>query len=149
MFQRDVVHVYRHDAGRRLLADSIRVETSVKAADKAATASMSAKLTTDSINRELAAAGLPAATVLEVAAESADGAGSTTSTSSAERSDEGAQLPLMAIRGGGGGGGALVLALACAAFCYRRRRNRKPRLEEGTAVMSGAAVAASVGQSSC
>ena len=135
------------------MTDNIRVETSVKAADKAATASMSAKLTTDSINRELATTGLPAATVFEVAAESADGVGSTTPTSSAKQSTEG--VPLAAIIGGGVG--ALVLALACTTFFWRYHRNRKSRLEEGTVVsgttltaelVSGTTLTAELGHSS-
>ena len=135
VFQGCAIHAYQHgehDAGRRrLLAESIRVETSVKAADKEAANSMSVKLARDSINRELAAAGLPAATVLEVYTEAADGEGGSTSTSSAKRSAEG--VPLMAIIGGGVG--ALVLTLACAAFCCMRR-NRESSLEEGTNAMS-------------
>jgi hypothetical protein len=50
------------------LADSIRVDTSVKAADEASAASIITKLMTDSISRGLTTAGLPPATMLEVSA---------------------------------------------------------------------------------
>jgi hypothetical protein len=51
---------------RHLLAEAIRVETSIMAAGAAAQ-ELASRLTADSINRELSKAGLPTATVLEAA----------------------------------------------------------------------------------
>jgi len=51
-------------ARRRLLAESIRVETSIKAADQSAAAAMADKLTASTINTELAKEGLPDATII-------------------------------------------------------------------------------------
>jgi hypothetical protein len=50
---------------RHLLAEVIRVETSIMARGQAAAEQMAGRLTADSINRELSKAGLPTATVLE------------------------------------------------------------------------------------
>lgn len=66
---------------RRLLASSIRVDTSVNAADKAAADAMSGKLTADNINAELETAGLPAAQVLVKPTVSATVTGSALRTS--------------------------------------------------------------------
>jgi hypothetical protein len=52
---------------RHLLAEAIRVETSIMAAGKAAAQELAGRLTADSINRELSKTGLPTATVLEAA----------------------------------------------------------------------------------
>jgi len=57
----------RRTGHRRLLKDSIRVDTRVKAAYKCTADTMGAKLTADNINGELAMLGLPPATMLEVA----------------------------------------------------------------------------------
>jgi len=51
-------------SSRRLLEASIRVDTSVKAKDKSSADALGAKLTTNSINSELAKLGLPPATML-------------------------------------------------------------------------------------
>jgi tRNA A-37 threonylcarbamoyl transferase component Bud32 len=58
---------------RHLLAEAIRVETSIMAAGEAAAQEMAGRLTADSINRELSKAGLPTATVLEAATASNTG----------------------------------------------------------------------------
>jgi len=100
-------------ADRRLLAQGIRVTVSVKAPDKDAAAAIAASLSEAGINNELEKAGLPPATVLEVAA-----------TTSGDR-DSGV--------GGGGGGGmgpeivggivsGVVLMLIGAVICHFRRR---------------------------
>ena len=52
---------------RHLLVEAIHVETSIMAAGGAAAQELAGRLTADSINRELSEAGLPTATVLEVA----------------------------------------------------------------------------------
>ena len=52
---------------RHLLAEAIRVETSIMAPGEAAAQELAGRLTSDSINRELSKAGLPTATVLEAA----------------------------------------------------------------------------------
>ena len=52
---------------RHLLAEAIRVETSIMAAGEAAAQELAGRLTADSINRELSKLGLPPATVLEAA----------------------------------------------------------------------------------
>ena len=88
------------------MADSIRVDTSVKAADKASAATIITKLTTDSINRGLTTAGLPPATVLEVSAGSARGS---------------------AVAGiiGGVVGAVMVIILAGGAFLFQRRTRQR------------------------
>jgi hypothetical protein len=57
----------RSTGNRRLLAESIRVDTSLFAADPSAAQAMKTKLTAENINSELMKNGLPSATVLEVA----------------------------------------------------------------------------------
>ena len=52
---------------RHLLAESIRIETSIFATDEAGAATIAGKLTADNINAELTKARLPSATVLEAA----------------------------------------------------------------------------------
>ena len=52
---------------RHLLAEAIRVESSIMAAGEAAAQELAGRLTADSINRELSKLGLPPATVLEAA----------------------------------------------------------------------------------
>jgi hypothetical protein len=52
---------------RHLLAEAIRVDTSIMAPGQAAAQEMAGRLTADSINRELSKLGLPPATVLEAA----------------------------------------------------------------------------------
>jgi hypothetical protein len=52
---------------RHLLAEAIRVDTSIMAPGQAAADEMAGRLTADSINRELSKAGLPTATLLEAA----------------------------------------------------------------------------------
>jgi len=63
---------------RRLLAAGIRVDLSIKAADKNAADAVGAKLTVASINVKLQQAGLPAATILEAAKTAATGGASST-----------------------------------------------------------------------
>ena len=63
-----VIHKIESIGSRRhLLAEAIRVETGIMAADQGAAEAIAGKLTVDSINSELTKAGLPAATVLEAA----------------------------------------------------------------------------------
>ena len=63
-----VIHKIESIGSRRhLLAEAIRVETGIMAADQGAAEAIAGKLTVDSINSELSKAGLPAATVLEAA----------------------------------------------------------------------------------
>jgi len=63
-----VIHKIESIGSRRhLLAEAIRVETGIMAADQGAAEAITGRLTVDSINSELAKAGLPAATVLEAA----------------------------------------------------------------------------------
>ena len=57
----------RSTGNRRLLAESIRVDTSLFAADPSAAQAMKTKLTAENINSELMKNGLPSATVLEAA----------------------------------------------------------------------------------
>jgi hypothetical protein len=59
--------------GRRLLAESIRVGTIIKASNLAAADTISRALTQDKINGALSKSGLPAATLLEVAAGTVSG----------------------------------------------------------------------------
>ena len=63
-----VIHRIESMSSRRhLLAEAIRVETGIMTTDADAAAAIAGRLTADSINKELSKAGLPAATVLEVA----------------------------------------------------------------------------------
>jgi hypothetical protein len=55
----------RRGSHRRLLTDSLRVHTIVKASDESAAVSMASSLTPDNINSELEKAGMPKATMLE------------------------------------------------------------------------------------
>ncbi len=55
----------RRGADRRILTDSIRVDTTVKSSSESAAVSMASALTPDKINRELEKAGLPKAVMLE------------------------------------------------------------------------------------
>jgi hypothetical protein len=55
----------RRSAARRLLAESIRVDASVKVADSAAANALANSLSADKINAQLAKAGLPPSTLLE------------------------------------------------------------------------------------
>jgi tRNA A-37 threonylcarbamoyl transferase component Bud32 len=72
---------------RHLLAEAIRVETSIMAAGEAAAEEMAGSLTADNINRELSKAGLPTATVLEAATASNTGTGAVAAaTAEASRS---------------------------------------------------------------
>jgi len=55
----------RRGSDRRILTDSIRVDTTVKSSSESAAVSMASALTPDKINRELEKAGLPKAVMLE------------------------------------------------------------------------------------
>ncbi len=61
------------NGGRRLLAESIRVGTIIKAANQAAADTMAKALTQDKINDALSKSGLPAATLLQVAGGTVSG----------------------------------------------------------------------------
>jgi hypothetical protein len=61
------------NGGRRLLAESIRVGTTIKVSNLAAADTMNKALTQDKINAALSKSGLPAATLLEVAAGTVSG----------------------------------------------------------------------------
>ncbi len=61
------------NGGRRLLAESIRVGTIIKASNLAAADTMTNALTQDKINAALSKSGLPAATLLEVSAGTVSG----------------------------------------------------------------------------
>jgi hypothetical protein len=68
------------NGGRRLLAESIRVGTIIKASNQAAADTMAKTLTQDKINNALSKSGLPAATLLEVAAGTVSGGATVTVT---------------------------------------------------------------------
>ena len=67
---------------RRLLAEGVRIDMSIKVADKTAADAMHAKLTVTAINTKLQESGLPAATILEAPKTIVNGEGE--SASSAE-----------------------------------------------------------------
>ena len=138
-----------------MLAYSIRVDTSVKAADKAVAASISAKLTTDSINRGLTTAGLPPAmlevsdTVLEVVAESTVAENSSTVVEVSEGSAR--QTPVPGAQGTkpvpgeqgtfvlgiiGGVVGAVLVMVFVGGACLFQRRTCQPAAPNVTDVAS-------------
>lgn len=90
---------------------------------------MSAKLTADSINRQLSAAGLPNAIVLEVAAESTDGH-SVAVTVASKR-----QVHTVGILSGLVGASVLVTVMV-GAFLFRRRTRRRKVALSNTNVAS-------------
>ena len=98
---------------RRLLADGIRIDMSIRAADKTAAEAMVTKLTITAINAKLAEFGLPAATILEVPKPETDAAA-------------GGSSMLPAIIGSVAG---LAVLLGIALFLYRYRCNA--RQEQG------------------
>jgi tRNA A-37 threonylcarbamoyl transferase component Bud32 len=62
-----IIKIESINSRRHLLAEAIRVDTSIMAPGQAAAEELAGRLTDDSINRELSKAGLPTATVLEAA----------------------------------------------------------------------------------
>jgi len=105
---------------RRLLADGIRIDMSIRAADKTAAEAMVTKLTITAINAKLAEFGLPAATILEVPKPETDAAA-------------GGSSMLPAIIGSVAG---LAVLLGIALFLYRYRCNA--RQEQGQPNATGA-----------
>ena len=102
----------RRGARRHLLAGSIRVDTSIRAADNAKAGSMAKRLTADNINAELAKVGLPQSTILEAPI---------------------AQPPSshdIAVGAGAGAGVGIVLMLGLVAFAYLQARGKRtPKFE--------------------
>ena len=134
-----VIHKIESIGSRRhLLAEAIRVETGIMAADEGAAEAIAGKLTVDSINRELAKAGLPAATVLEAAIPALSSSNtdvaqvlvkpSTTAVSTGQAATASGSS---SVEGGGGMapiiGGAVggVIALIGIAVVWRRRKKDK------------------------
>ena len=138
-----VIHKIESISGRRhLLAEAIRVETGIMAADQGAAEAIAGKLTVDSINSELSKAGLPAATVLEAAIPALSSSNtdvaqvlvkpSTTAVSSSNpaptvsggsTSDEGGGMSSLPIIGGAVG---VVLIGIAVAWWWRRRQTSNP-----------------------
>jgi len=100
------------DVGRRLLAAGIRIDMSIKAADKNAADAIVAKLTVTVINAKLQEAGLPAATILEAPQTVASG----------EDGPKDVRDELLFIIIGGAVGGCVLMAMAV--FMWRRRRHQ-------------------------
>ena len=110
------------------MADSIRVDTSVKAADEASAASIITKLTTDSINRGITTAGLPPATMLEVSATVPEVSATVhteleVSAGSAEGTSQRGTLVAGII--GGVVGAVMVIILAGGACLFHRRTRQR------------------------
>ena len=104
-----------HVTLRRLLAASIRIDMSVKAANQNAGDAVGAKLTVTAINAQLQQAGLPAATLLEAARTAPSSEGSSTSDGAGGVGN----LPVII----GVAVGPTVL-LAIVFFLYRRYRHK-------------------------
>ena len=100
---------------RRLLAASIRIDISIKAANQNAADTLGVKLTVTAINAQLQKAGLPAATILETA-KTTSGDGSSTGDGAAS----GGMLP--AIIGAAAG---IAVLTAIAFFVYRRYKKTR------------------------
>ena len=142
-----VIHKIESIGSRRhLLAEAIRVETGIMAADQGAAEAIAGKLTVDSINSELSKAGLPAATVLEAAIPALSSSNtdvaqvlvkpSTTAVSSSNpaptvsggsTSDEGGGMSSLPIIGGAVG---VVLIWIAVAWWWRRRQTSNPGVWE-------------------
>jgi tRNA A-37 threonylcarbamoyl transferase component Bud32 len=132
---------------RHLLAEAIRVDTSIMAPGQAAAKEMVGKLTADSINRELSKAGLPTATVLEPAAlnpsttspelsASNTGTGAVVAEAKVASSSSFFSTPVLV----GGILGIVFLAGVVACFCHWKCKNHDIQtpatLEMGTRATS-------------
>jgi hypothetical protein len=122
--------VGRRGAGRHLLAGSIRVDTSIRAADNVKASSMVNRLTADNINTELAKVGLPKSTILEApkVANAVQGEPNIVPVAQPPSSN----INIAAAAGAGAGVGfVLVLALVvvCVYLQYRRKRTPKDVVE--------------------
>ena len=137
--------VGRRGAGRRLLAGSIRVDTSIRAADNAQAGSMAKRLTADNINAELAKVGLPKSTILEAPKVANDVQGQPNIVPTAQPPSSNNNIPVAA---GAGAGGGIVLVLAlvvCVYLQYRRKRTPKDVVEDNVSASVEDNVSASVG----
>jgi len=92
---------------RQLLLTGIRIDMSVKAADKNTADAMGAKLTVTAINTKLQEAGMPAATILEAP-----------KTEISDEANGGSVLSV--IIGAAAGGLSVLIGIAC---CFFRRYN--------------------------
>jgi hypothetical protein len=122
--------VGRRGAGRRLLAGSIRVDTSIRAADNAQAGSMAKRLTADNINAELVKVGLPPSTILEAPKVANEVQGQPNIVLTAQPPSSNNNIPVAA---GAGAGGGIVLVLAlvvCVYLQYRRKRTPKDVVED-------------------
>jgi len=107
------------DPSRRLLAESIRVETSVKAVDTSTANSVANRLTPVKINVELEKAGLPKATMIEAPKTifvNGEVGINTVSSPSAESSAFGASSMLIGAIVGGAVGALVIMALAVVVY---------------------------------
>jgi hypothetical protein len=116
----------RRGAGRHLLAGSIRVDTSIRAADNVKASSIVNRLTADNINAELAKVGLPKSTILEApkVANAVQGEANIVPVAEPLSSN----INIAAAAGAGAGVGfVLVLALVFVCVYLQYRRNRIPK----------------------
>jgi hypothetical protein len=127
----------RRGAGRHLLAGSIRVDTSIRAADNVKASSMVNRLTADNINAELAKVGLPKSTILEApkVANAVQGEPNIVPVAQPPSSN----INIAAAAGAGAGVGfVLVLALVvCVYLHYRRKRTPKDVVEDTVSASVG------------
>jgi hypothetical protein len=128
----------RRGAGRHLLAGSIRVDTSIRAADNVKASSMVNRLTADNINAELAKVGLPKSTILEApkVANAVQGEPNIVPVAQPPSSN----INIAAAAGAGAGVGfVLVLALVvvCVYLQYRRKRTPKDVVENSVSASVG------------
>jgi hypothetical protein len=128
----------RRGAGRHLLAGSIRVDTSIRAADNAKASSMVNRLTADNINAELAKVGLPKSTILEApkVANAIQGEPNIVTVAQPPSSN----INIAAAAGAGAGVGfVLVLALVVVYVYlqYRRMRTSKDVVEDTVSASVG------------
>jgi len=123
--------------GRRLLAESIRVDTSVTASSEGAAKTIVQALTADKMNAQLSKNNLPRATflvapfleALDVASPSPSPVplSQSISSSSADREDDGNSVPLAAIL-------VPILVVLLAMICYIRKRRRAAKKKEQSGV---------------
>jgi len=128
--------VGRRGAGRRLLAGSIRVDTSIRAADNAQAGSMAKRLTADNINAELAKVGLPKSTILEAPKVANEVQGEPNIVPTAQPPSSNNNIPAAA-GAGAGVGIVLVLALVCVYLQYRRKPTPKDVVEDNVGASVG------------
>ena len=123
---------------RRLLAEGVRIDMSIKVADKTAADAMHAKLTVTAINTKLQESGLPAVTILEApkSVASQDGAVNTDGNADSVQEEDtfakkAGQELILGIVGAVGG----AIGMAFLGYIYKRLGMRQPAETPGNTQM--------------